>query len=174
MTSKAGSVAGRALLGDDPGWFPPDADLHREVIAALRDALAWLWSRVGPRRSQWRWGRLHTVCFAHPASENRALAALLDVGPFETSGGTGTVRAAGASTARPFVVTGLSTYRMVVDLANPAHSLATTAGGQSGHPASPHYRTQSELWVQDEYHPLLMDRTDIETNLDGLLVLNPG
>ena len=47
------------------------------------------------------------------------------------------------------------------------------AGGQSGHPASPHYRTQSELWLKDQYHPLLMNRTDIETHLDGRLVWQP-
>ncbi len=83
------------------------------------------------------------------------------------------MRAAGASMARPFEVTGLSTYRMVVDLADPANSLATTAGGQSGHPASPNYRSQSELWVKDQYHPLWMDREDVEANLDGALTLHP-
>ncbi len=46
------------------------------------------------------------------------------------------------------------------------------AGGQSGHPVSPPYRTQSELWLKD-HHPLLMDRADIETHLDGRLVLQP-
>ena len=173
VAGKAGAVAGRVLLGDDPGWFPHGTDVAREVVATLQDALAWLRERVGSRRSQWRWGRLHTVCFGHPASTNPTLAGLLDVGPFETSGGTGTVRAAGESTARPFVVTGLSTYRMVVDLAVPEAALATTAGGQSGHPASPNYRRQSELWVQDGYHPLLMDRADIEADLAGALTLQP-
>ena len=173
VAAKAGAAAGRTLLDDDRGWFPHGVDLQREVIAALCDALAWLRGRVGPRRSQWHWGRLHTVHFTHPASDNQTVAALLDVGPFETSGGTGTVRATGASSDRPFVVTALSTYRMAVDLADPAHGLATTAGGQSGHPASPHYRTQSALWLNDHYHPMLMDPTDIEADLDGRLVLQP-
>lgn len=174
VASKAGAVAERALLNDNPAWFPPGTDLHQEVIAALQDALSWLHKRVGTRRTQWRWGRLHTVLFAHPASANKVLANVLDVGPFETSGGTGTVRAAGASIAHPFVVTGLSTYRLVVDLAAPQNSLATTAGGQSGHPTSPNYRAQPVLWARDEYHPLLMDRADIQAHLDGLLILNSG
>ena len=76
--------------------------------------------------------------------------------------------------ARPFVVTGVSTYRMVVALADPAHAAATAAGGQSGHPASPNYRVQSDLWAADAYHPLLMDRDDVEANLEGLLTLEPG
>jgi penicillin amidase len=173
VAAKAGAVAGRVLRGEDPDWFDAGTDIDREVVKALELARAWLRERVGPRRSQWRWGRLHTVLFDHPASTTEGLARLLDVGPFETSGGTGTVRAAGASLARPFEVTGLSTYRMVVDLADAAHGLATTAGGQSGHPASPNYRRQSELWVQDAYHPLLMDKADIDAHLDGLLTLQP-
>ncbi|MCH2662566.1 hypothetical protein MK163_19160 [bacterium] len=47
------------------------------------------------------------------------------------------------------------------------------AGGSAGHPASLPYRTQSELWLKDQYHPLLMDRADIETHLDERLVLQP-
>ena len=113
------------------------------------------------------------MLFAHPVSSNTALAGLLDIGPFATSGGTGTVRAAGASQTRPFAVTGLSTYRLVVDLAHPAKALATTAGGQSGHPASVNYSRQCALWVADEYHPLLMDRKDITAHLAGALTLNP-
>ena len=47
------------------------------------------------------------------------------------------------------------------------------ADGSAGPPASLPYRTQSELWLKDQYHPLLMDRADIETHLDGRLVLQP-
>jgi len=47
------------------------------------------------------------------------------------------------------------------------------ADGSAGHPASLPYRTQSELWLKDQYHPLLMNRTDIENHLDGRLVWQP-
>jgi penicillin amidase len=175
VAGKAGAVAASILLGDDSDWCPAGTDPQQQVLAALGDTRSWLREHVGSRRSQWRWGRLHTVLFQHPVTDMQpALAKLLDIGPFETSGGTGTVRAAGVSTARPFVVTGLSTYRLVVDLANPGRAMATAAGGQSGHVASPNYRRQSELWVRDEYHPLLMDRTDVEANLAGSLSLVPS
>ncbi len=118
--------------------------------------------------------RLHRVRFVHPISENDTLAKLFDLGPFETSGGTGTVRAAGYSTARPFVLTGLASYRMVVDLADPARAWATTTGGQSGHPTSPHYGDHAQFWLEDRYHPLLMDEKDIDEHLEGRLTLEPG
>jgi len=174
VKARAGSVARRVLVGDDPGWFDKSTDPVDLILTSLERGLARLKSDVGSRRSQWRWGRLHTVRFVHPMSDNDALRSLLEHGPFETSGGQGTVRAAGYNTGNPFEVTGLSTYRMVVDLSDPAHGKATSAGGQSGHPASPHYRTQTDLWLADDYHPLLMDRRDIERELAGRLVLNPA
>ncbi len=174
VKDRCGSVARRLLMGERLDWFDEGVDVEAEAIGAIEDALRWLKQDVGGRKSQWRWGRLHTVTFGHPVAKTPALRKLLTVGPVETSGATGTVRAAGHSVAEPFVVTGLSTYRMVVDLSDPAHGKATTAGGQSGHPASPHYRTQTDLWLADEYHPMLMDPVDVDQNLKGRLVINPG
>jgi penicillin amidase len=174
VAARGGSVARRVLTGDAAGWMPSGVDVEREVRETLVDVLSWLRRRVGTRKSQWRWGRLHTVTFRHPLGDGGVLSKVFDVGPFESAGSTGTVRAAGYSFGNPFEVTGLSTYRMVVDMADPAHGKATTAGGQSGHPGSPNYRTQSELWAADDYHPLLMDRADVEANLESSLTLEPG
>ncbi len=174
VAGRAGSVARRLLLGEDLGWFTQGVGLGAEVHGTLAEALDWLREKVGPRRSQWRWGRLHTVRFTHPVSENDALSQLFDLGPFETSGGTGTVRAAGFGMGKPFALTGLASYRMVVDLGDPARSWATTTGGQSGHPASQHYGDHAALWLGDQYHPLLMDRADVERNLEGELILDPA
>jgi penicillin amidase len=173
VAGRCGSVARKVLEEEAPGWYPPGTDMRAEARTALKEALEWLRETVGPRRSQWRWGRLHTVTFAHPASENDAMASLMDLGPFETSGSTGTVRAAGYNANQPFVVTGLSSYRMVVDLADTAHSWAVTTSGQSGHPGSPHYDDNTQVWLNDEYLPLWMDDKDIEENLEGELTLKP-
>jgi len=58
-------------------------------------------------------------------------------------------------------------------MACPERALATSAGGQSGHVGSENYRAQSELWVGDGYHPLLMDRGDVEGELESTLILEP-
>ena len=168
-----GGVARQVLVGDPVDWLPESTDVEEEVADTAGETLEWLHAKIGSEPAEWRWGKLHTVTFSHPVATTPTLKEILEVGPVETAGVTGTVRAAGHSVADPFVVTSLSTYRMVVDMADPAHGKATAAGGQSGHPASPHYRTQSELWLRDDYHPLLMDRKDIEANLEGRLTLNP-
>ena len=172
VAGRGGSVARRVLTGDAREWTPEGWDVEEEVCAALLDARDWLHRHVGTREAQWRWGRLHTVTFRHPLSDGGALSQVFDVGPFESSGSAGTVRATGYNFGEPFEVTGLSTYRMVVDLDDPAHGVATAAGGQSGQPGSANYRTQSDLWAVDAYHPLLMDRADVEANLQSRLEMS--
>jgi penicillin amidase len=174
VASRAGAVANGLLTGKVTGWLTEGTTVEREVAEAMQEAITWLKLALGPRKAQWRWGRVHTVTFPHPISRNAATGKTFDVGPFESSGGNGTVRAAGFSTSLPFRVTGVSTYRMVVDMADPAHGKSTTTGGQSGHPASPHYADQAKLWAEDGYHPLLMDEKDVRENLEGELELVPG
>ena len=172
VASKAGNVGRRLLLGEKLGWFGAEVEVADEIEAALRQALDWLKEKVGEETAQWRWGELHQVSFPHPLGEmSAALGTLLSPGPFATTGGNGTVRAAGFSTANPFRMTAGSTYRMVVDLADPARSWSTTTGGLSGHPASPHYADQTQLWLEDRYHPLNMD-VDAQ-DLQGVLELQP-
>ena len=171
VAGRVGRVALRLLKGERPGWLPDGRMVDQEVHKCMGEALSWLRERVGPRRSQWRWGRLHTVTFRHPISDSEALSKVFDRGPFETSGGTGTVRAAGCGMEDLFEVTGLSSYRMVVDLGDAARSWAVTTGGQSGHPGSEHYADHIQLWLDDGYHPLLMDEEDIDRNLEGELWL---
>ena len=173
VKDQCGGVARQILEGNAIGWLPKSADIAQEVAHTIEQTHEWLLRMIGSESAEWRWGNLHTVTFVHPIATTPSLKEILEVGPVETSGVTGTVRAAGHSVADPFIVTSLSTYRMVVDMSDPAHGKATAAGGQSGHPASPHYCTQTELWLCDDYHPLLMDRTDIEANLEGRLVLKP-
>jgi len=172
VAGRCGGVARLVLEGKGDRWWP-DVNVEHAVRETLVEVLAWLRKRIGTRKSQWRWGRVHTVTFRHPMSDGGALSSLFDVGPFETSGSQGTVRAAGYAFSSPFEVTGLSTYRMVVDMADPARALSTSAGGQSGHVGSDHYRLQTRLWVEDGYHPLLMDRGDIQNNLVSTLRLEP-
>jgi penicillin amidase len=90
-----------------------------------------------------------------------------------TSGGNGTVRAAGHEPGLDFRVVSGSTYRLLVDLAQPSVAWSTVTTGLSGHLASPHYRDQIALWLADRYHPLWMDEADILAHHEGTTTLTP-
>jgi penicillin G amidase len=168
---RSGSIAQQLLLGKHSGWFA-DKQVDRECEWAWREALSWLREALGDYGDNWRWGTVHTVRFPHPLAKlNPLLERLLSPGPFAATGGNGTVRAAGFSTTQPFVMTSGSTYRLVVDMSWESRALATTTGGSSGHPGSPHYADQAALWSADTYHPLEMDLSD--EDLAGQLELLP-
>jgi penicillin amidase len=94
----------------------------------------------------------------------------LSTGPHPTSGGA-TVRAAGYAPGS-FRVTSGSTYRFVADFAS-ATAWSTTNLGQSGDPASRHYRDQTRLWLTDRYKPLWMVESDVAANREATATLSP-
>lgn len=168
---RSGALARRLLLGEMEGWFGGRA-IDGEIAACCREAMAWLCHQCGTQIEGWRWGHLHSVLFPHPlGARSERLRALFSPGPFPTSGGNGTVRAAGFSTAQPFVMTSGSTYRLVVDMGRKGWAMATTTGGRSGHVCSERYADQTQLWLDDAYHPLVMDLR--EEDVEGRLHLVP-
>ena len=168
---RSGALARRLLLGEIDGWFDGQ-HMETEIRACWSEALAWLETHCGKPIAGWRWGHLHSVCFPHPLGQkSERLRALFSPGPFPTSGGSGTVRAAGFSTEHPFAATSGSTYRLVVDMAREGWAMATTTGGRSGHPYSPHYANHVQDWLHDRYHPLVMDPQD--EDIESRLTLVP-
>ena len=59
------------------------------------------------------------------------------------------------------VMSGVS-WRMVLDVGNWDASWTINAPGQSGDPASPHYRDLFPLWAEDRYVPMLYSRAAVE------------
>lgn len=160
-------------------WVGGDGSDNRraadELIAkALADAVTELESRLGPDADQWRWGRLHQVHFRHPlATAMPPLDELMSIGPLEAPGGDDTVNRGVFSPGEEFGDAAVSSYRQIVDLSNFDDSVAIITTGNSGNPASPHYRDQSELWVKGDYHPMLFSREAVERATTGRLLLVP-
>jgi penicillin amidase len=53
------------------------------------------------------------------------------------------------------------------------NSVAVLPGGQSGHPASPHYFDQFPLWLKGEARPMLWGREVVEREAEARLWLTP-
>ncbi|MBX6770786.1 MAG: penicillin acylase family protein [Chloroflexi bacterium] len=167
-----GAVARRLLLGEPLAWMPVDLVVPT-LREAFRRAVAALEQWGGPDVQAWRWGRLHQVTYHHPIARNPVLAARYDVGPFETGGGSGIVRAAGHGMRVPFAVASGSTYRFMADLSKPDAMISVQTLGQSAQPASPHYCDQTQLWLADQYHPLWMADEEVEANREAELIIQP-
>ena len=61
-----------------------------------------------------------------------------------------------------YQLTGGASFRMVADVGNWDASVAINTPGQSGDPASPHYRDLAPLWAEGRYFPLAYSRDAVE------------
>lgn len=135
--------------------------------ALLLDTLAAAYGEtrrlLGPNVKRWQWGKLHHSLPAHPLLEmvSGPRKAQLQVGPFPKSGGPFTPNQSGYRAA-DFRQTNGASFRLVVDVGNWDNSRAVNYPGQSGDPASPHYRDLAPLWLRGEYFPLLYSREAVE------------
>jgi penicillin amidase len=146
--------------------------------ALFDDTLAAAWAEavalLGSDPATWAWGRLHRGYFEHPLSRFAPdLAAKLDVGPAPKGGSNLTINNNGWRAADFRVVSGVS-WRMVVDVGDWDASFTINSPGQSGDPASPHYRDLFPLWARDEYVPLLFSRAAIEAAAEARIRLVPA
>jgi penicillin G amidase len=169
---RAGALARALLLGEESGWFHART-VREQLRAAAREAVKRLESAAGADSAGWTWGRLHRATFAHPLGDRPGLRRL-SIGPYPTSGGSSTVRAAGHGDRPPFAAVGGAVYRLVADLSRADQCWSVVPTGQSGHPASPHYRDQTPLWLADRYKPLWLSDALIDANLEGVTTLNPA
>ena len=142
-----------------------DGAARRDEILEKTLAAAWaeLQRLAGPDPAGWRWDRLHQVQMAHPLANatDAATRSRLNVGPFAKQGGSDTVNASSYDPATLRQAAGAS-FRVVIDVGDWDNSRAINAPGQSGDPASPHYRDLAPLWLKGDYFPLLYTRAKVE------------
>jgi penicillin amidase len=146
----------------------------RLVTNALEEAIRELDSQFGENPTEWRWGRMHQILLRHPlATAMPPLDELLSLGPRESSGGDDTVNRGAFSPEEGYFQHTVSSYRQIIDLSDFDNSLSVITTGNSGNPASPHYRDQFEMWLGCDYHPMLFSRAAIESASTGKLLLTP-
>ena len=169
------------VLSRSQGWCDRRgagaADSCKEVAAqALETALAALSARYGSDWRSWRWGDAHPALLAHRPFEQVPLlrdwfSRLVPVGGDGT-----TVNVASPGLARPdvpFAAFHAAGFRAIYDLAAPDRSRWVVATGQSGHPLSPYYVDQAQLWREGRYLTMSMAIPDAARAAVGTLRLHP-
>jgi penicillin amidase len=108
---------------------------------------------------KWTWGRLHTLVMKHPMGQVPVLGPFFNIGPFETPGDSTTVNNGQFFHGHPWRHQAGASYRQVCDLSEWDASRFVNYTGQSGNPASPHYRDLTELWRRGDYAPMHFSAT---------------
>ena len=155
-----------ALLGKDP------AATRRSI---LLDSLASAWvetaKRLGPDPAQWRWGSLHVADF-RPALAIAGRESERRVGPLGIGGGASTPNA--ASWSGDFQLSAGPSVRLVMDVGAWDNSVAINTPGQSGDPASPHYRDLFARWAGGAYVPFVWSRARVLQEAERIISVTPG
>ncbi|RJR46443.1 MAG: penicillin acylase family protein [Desulfobacteraceae bacterium] len=160
-------------------WFDDIETEKRENLSdilekSLLETGKFLRERLGPDRSGWRWGKLHSVDVSHMLGRRKPLDRLLNLGPYEGGGDFSTVWQTGRIPGMDFSLKGWSAAnRHIYDLRNWDESLGAIVPGQSGLPLGRHYGDQMELWLKVGHHPLYFSRSKVESEAVARLVLKP-
>jgi penicillin amidase len=137
--------------------------------AAVRD--------MGPDRTMWKWGTLHTATFAsNPlgVSGIKPLEDLVNKGPYPVGGTTDTVNAERWLVKDGnFKINMIPSMRMIIDLSDLSRSVSINSTGQSGNPASPWYGDMIKSWLGIKYHPFLWTRQQVDAGTAHKMVLTP-
>lgn len=130
--------------------------------------------RLGGDASKWQWGSVHQALFNHPLAGvvDNATRQRLNVNAGPMGGSPSTPMA--ASYDASYMLTAGASFRMVVDVGNWDAARVVNTPGQSGDPASPHYRDLAPLWVKGEYFPLAYSRAAVERAATQRIRLQPA
>ena len=162
-----------AMIMEAPADWLPEGD-HARICA---DTLATAWADaqvlLGADPAGWRWDALHGLGLRHALAglfPERADLALprLNLGGGPSSPNYGPYRAG------DFGIGNGPSVRLLMDVGNWDASLFVGLAGQSGDPASPHFRDMAEAWRDGSYFPLRYSPRAVAEGTEALLTLRPG
>ncbi|MFB7499389.1 penicillin acylase family protein [Streptomyces sp. NPDC056161] len=155
----------------------PAADNRDELFRrAMIDARWELTAKLGKDIDTWSWGRLHRLFLKNQTLGTDGPGILqyaLNRGPWELSGGEGTVDATGWNAAGGYGVVWVPSMRMVVNLDDLDKSKWINLTGASGHAYSAHYTDQTGTWAKGELLPWSYSGKAVDKSTSDTLVLNP-
>jgi len=168
-------VLPRILRFPTARWFGGHGTQARDDLLrrALQAAIDELTAALGEDVAAWRWGALHKVRFAHQLAILPGLEDFFTAGVVDVGGDEQTVLATLWEPSGGYDTGVTPSWRQIVDLADIDASVGTHTVGQSGHPASPHFRDLVPLWSKGEYHPLPFTRPAVEEAADTTMTLVP-
>ena len=145
------------------------------LLSSLAKGYAATAKRLGDAPSAWQWGKLHRAVFNHPLAGvvDPATRERLMVGDWPLGGSPSTPLATSYNRSNYQLTAGAS-FRMVLDVGQWDGSRVVNTPGQSGDPASPHYRDLAPVWAAGSYFPLLYSRNAVERNATQRLQLQPA
>ncbi len=152
------------ILDQPEKWnFPEGKEGVESVLQkSFSQSVQELQKRLGANMSDWVYGQpeYKHVSIRHPLTlaVNDSLREILDVGPAPRGGYGHTV----GNTSYNDNQTHGATFKVLIEVGNWDASLASNSPGQGGDPNGKHYSDLFDMWVLDDYFPLVYSRAEVE------------
>ncbi len=162
----------RMLEQEDNWWIQQAGGKADLLLRSLQQAMKWLEDHLGSKISNWQWGSVRQLTFAHSLGIRKPLDTVFNIGPFAIGGDGDTPWQVGNVNGEiENDSLNSSSYRMILDMGNFENSLAVMPPGQSGHIDTEHYSDQIEMWLSGQLRPMLWSREQVMAYSEELLEL---
>ncbi|OLS22588.1 MAG: Penicillin acylase 2 precursor [Candidatus Heimdallarchaeota archaeon LC_2] len=163
---------------NDPGsWWIKHAGGKEQLLRrGFNTAFEYLLDKLGSNINKWQWGAIHKAIFEHSMSIQAPMDKVFNRGNIPVGGDTDTTCQMAIMPDDPFNVKGGSwapSVRIINDMGDLVKSESMYAPGQSGQIGSKHYDDLINMWDKGEYMTMNWTRGQIESKLEGKLILNP-
>src|SRR5262249_10827702 len=151
-------------------------------------AIAELTTELGAQAEAWRWGAIHEVLMTHqllmpkegrglfqgPSADvderdDKAVREFLTAGRWGVGGDGDTVNNTAYIPSAGYRATSGAGIRFIIDLRDPDSAISVTVHGQSGNPASRHFKDQAEMRLTGGYHPMPFTRPAVDAAAEATL-----
>jgi len=168
------TMASRDSLWSDDVNTPDQSETFTDIVQkSFKDSVAFFQDNHGRNTNKWQWGKIHQLTLAHPLGSVKILDWFFgfNSGPYEVGGSSHTVCSYSYPVKKPFDVTWGASHRHIYSLANWDESLTVIPTGISGIPASRHYCDQTQLYIENKYHPDYFSRDLVEKNAKYQMII---
>ncbi|MGH9221267.1 MAG: penicillin acylase family protein [Vicinamibacterales bacterium] len=141
-------------------------------LTAAQDAEIYLRNEWGGESSR-AWDRMHRARFNHPIGNRFPFQFLFNKGPVPVDGDGTTVMRVSFDRLNRFDAWEYPSWRQLFDVGQWDDSRVILPAGQSGHPLSPFYFDQNEMWRQGQYRRQPFSREAIAAAARHRLLLVP-
>lgn len=145
------------------------------ISSALTLSLEELGNQFGVDWNNWNWEKAIISVHPHPLGAQKPLDMILNVKtrPLKANAEGINKLAFKLNGEGLYKVASGPAMRIILDFNQVEKSISVLPTGQSGNRFSSHYSDQADLYVDGKYRPQLMNRNEIQNNMESKLILIP-
>ncbi len=145
------------------------------ILLSFKKAVSELRSELKENISDWKWGRVHQILFAHPLGADKRVEKTFNVGGIPTSGARETVKAASYRFENGLFFTDIdgAAFRQVCDMKEALECDIIIDLGQSGWAKTQGYSNALPLYLEGKFWDTSMDPGSYSKDASGTLRIIP-